>query len=338
MEITFRGSHYFDRLTSDVTRLAALRPTAKPSLDRLATALLQLEGVQPDTVPLVADAAAHTKQAVNTEAVETDPRAGSWQDTLQLTDPDPKATTLLRAREVCGIVAATRLNLETNVAVSTLARAFHVPLTEWLVAPTRQAQLRTFELAVHDSGSGQIVYQPSKPADIARDLSRLDTFLAEMADTQEPVVQAALSLYGLLAIQPFDAANGRVACLVSRHLLQRQFVDGYLPDVEGMLAADRGGFHAGIAETLRRGDVTYWCERYVETVVAALRIDARNQGLIDTELNLDRHLLARLIGQETVTIRELPNDEALVTAMLDAGVIEPVVGMHGLRYVSTLTR
>lgn len=340
MEVIFTGSAYLTRLVADVARLAALIPKTitQPSVDVLAQAVLALEGVNTGTIPRFAEASVLAQSRANGDLTVADPRAGSWQDTLQLTDPDPDATALLRAREVCGIAAADTLTLPNGRLLSPIS-ALHVALTRDLVAPERQAQLRTFDVAVHDSGSGRIVYQPAKPADITKHLTTLDTFYTSARrDALPHVVLAAIVLYGLQIIQPFDAANGRVAVLAARHLLREQFDGHYVPDVETLLAADRGGFHDAIAQTVRRVDVTFWCERYAEAVVSALRSDVRAAGGIDTAPQLSQDLLLLLTQQATVTIRELPADDLLLTALLDAGMLVPVTGMHGLKFVSTLAR
>lgn len=339
MELTFTGSPYLSRLLDDVTRLGALVSKPDPVIDGLAKALLGLEGVNQDTVPSLTKARALTKNAPPVTLPPTDPRSGSWQDTLQLTDPNPQQTQLLHAREVCGIAAAAALALPSQGLVSTVAKALHVALTDALVAQDRQAKFRTFDVAVHDSGSGRIVYQPSKPAAIADDLQHLDLQIEQFrSQNQAPVILAATALYGLLIIQPFDAANGRVAVLTARHLLAQQFDGGYRPEVETLLAFDRGGFHDAIAQTVRRNDVTYWCERYAETCVAALRNDARASGLIAMRPTVEKHLLLLLTQHSELTVRELPNDQALLTALLDADLLQPIIGMHGLKYRSTLAR
>ncbi|MEX2533542.1 MAG: Fic family protein [Nitriliruptoraceae bacterium] len=340
MEITLTGSAYLTRLIADVARLAALIPktVTQPSVDVLAQAALALEGVNTGTIPNLTEASALAQSRVNGALAVPDVRAGSWQDTLQLADPDPDATALLRAREVCGIAAADMLTFPNDRLLARMS-ALHVALTQNLVAPERQAQLRTFDVAVHDSGSGRIVYQPAKPADIAQQLTVLDAFYtAARVEALPHVVLAAIVLYGLQIIQPFDAANGRVGVLAARHTLREQFEGHYVPDVEPLLAADRGGFHDAIAQTVRRSDVTFWCERYAEAVVLALRSDVRAAGSIDTAPQLGQDLLVLLTQQETVTIRELPADDMLLMALLDAGMLVPITGMHGLKFVSQLAR
>ena len=330
MEITVGGSAYLDTLLNHITRLAALGlPATDSDLDALATAALVLEGVAADTVPNVVSALARTTTDPVNDFAVTDPRAGSWQDALQLDNPDGETVALLRSREVAGIAAAASVTVHRN-AFNVSAASLHAALTTNLVAPARQGVWRQFDVAVHDSGSGRILYQPVTPDKIAAQCDRLQQYVTD--STEGPVVDAAVVLYALHTIQPFDAANGRVALLFARQLLRDAF-NGHMLAVEGLLALDRVGFHAEIAQTLHRGDVTYFAQRYAETVLSALRAHHRNVGLLTQTPKLPAALLVLLRANQTLTVKDLP---AEVTDLLDAGLITPVAGMHGLKFVSHL--
>ncbi len=334
MEIVLTGSTYLDVLNDDVARLADLLQNASVDpaqpLDALVAAALSLEGVAPDTIPPVATALAATDRPP--AQFETDPRAGSWQDTLQLDDPDPHVLALLRAREVRGIVAADVLDMNTDDLVA-CTRELHVALTTDLVAPSRQGMTRQFDVAVHDSGSGRILYQPVTPDNVADSMHALAGFLTDArANGMPDVTLAAVALYALHVIQPFDAANGRVAVLYARRLLSPDKRCG----VETVLAADRGGFHAEIAQTLRRGDSTFFAERYAEALAMALRKTAQAAGLVNTTPTLDAHTLSLLRENETLTITALADQD--VSGLQDAGLLSPMPGMHGLKFVSHLAR
>lgn len=325
MEITTPHSDYLTRLHDDVARLRAVAGSPKPDVNRFARAALSLEGVDPDAVPTV-DAAAATLAATPSDAGYA-LQDGSWQETLRLNPEDPATIGVLRAHEVIGIARAAALTYEPPF--DRFIAAVHAALTSGLVAPERLGALRTRDVAVHDSGSGRVLYQPAKPARLADALSQVTAFVDGPAN--RTVVSAAYALYAVFALQPFDAANGRVALIAARALL----VDGLgvAPDVESRLAADRGGFHDEIAQTIRRQDATFFAERYVEALTEALRDTARTAGRLATDMSVPKALLATLRAEPTVTVKDLPDD---VTPLLDAGLITPIAGFHGLKFASQL--
>jgi hypothetical protein len=328
VEITLSSSRYLTSLLADVARLCALHLPTDSDEDTFVRAALQLEGVHADTIPQVA--AAQLTVTADTNPLGYATNTGSWQDTLKLAEVDTVVIDALRAHEVVGIANAAALTVDTSCDL--FLRQLHATATKTLVEEKRHGAFRTFDVAVHDSGSGRVIYQPSTPDQIPHAWDAL----CQYVDTAEvnPVIKAAVVLYQLQVMQPFDAANGRVAVLAARHLLRHGI--GAAPDVETRLAADRGGFHGEIAQTIRRRhDVTYFAERYAEALVGALRDQARDAGKLERTPTIARTVLAVLRDNPTVTVKDLPDD---VTALLDAGVLTALPGRHGLTFTSHLAR
>lgn len=332
MALTVNGSAYLDRLLNDVTRLSGLLTPSNDTdhdVDRFVSACLTLDGTPTDALMTVTKA----KTVLSSSDIATagyDAKPGSWQQTLRLTGDTDTDVLLLRATETIGLANA--LACPVFSPADTFLREVHKTLTQGLIADARHGQFREHDVAVHDSGTGRVLYQPHMPEHIP------DGYVA-LTDTidhpqHDPLVTAALVVYLCHVVQPFDAANGRLGLSTARLL-----VNHTLPTVSGCeawLATDKAGFHTEIAKTLRRKDPTYFVERYVEACTLALRDTARTQGALDTSPTLPRAVLATLTTQPFVTVKDVDPDAR--DTLLDAGLLTPVAGMHGLKFVSHLAR
>lgn len=332
MALTVTGSHYLDRLLNDVTRLGSLIAPCHDTVqdvEGFVAACLTLDGAPADELMTVAKAKDVLSAADHTTA-GYDAKPGSWQQTLRLTGDTDTDVLLLRATETIGLANA--LACPVSSPADTFLRDVHKTLTQGLIADARHGKFREHDVAVHDSGTGRVLYQPHMPEHIP------DGYLAltDTIDNQQhdPLVTAALVVYLCHVVQPFDAANGRLGLAAARLLLHDT-----LPMISGCetwLATDKAGFHTEIAQTLRRKDATFFVERYVEACTLALRETARTLGLVDTSPTLPRAVLATLTSQPFVTVKDVDGDA--LDALLDAGLLTPVAGMHGLKFVSHLAR
>lgn len=332
MALTVNGSTYLNRLLDDATRLSDLITPSNDTdhdVDRFVAACLTLDGAPTDELMTVAKANA-VLAASDSATAGYDAKPGSWQQTLRLTGDTDTDVLLLRATETLGLANA--LACPVTRPADTFLRDVHKTLTQGLIADARHGQFREHDVAVHDSGTGRVLYQPHMPEHIP------DGYLA-LTDTidnpqHDPLVTAALVVYLCHVVQPFDAANGRLGLSTARLLLHDT-----LPTIDGCetwLATDRAGFHTEIAQTLRRQDATFFVERYVEACTLALRDTARMRGVVDTSPTLPRAVLATLTTQPFVTVKDV--DPEALDALLDAGLLTPVAGMHGLKFVSHLAR
>lgn len=332
MALTVNGSTYLNRLLDDVTRLSDLITPSHDTdhdVDRFVAACLTLDGAPTDELMTVAKAKT-VLAASDTATAGYDAKPGSWQQTLKLTGDTDTDVLLLRATETIGLANA--LACPVTGPADTFLREVHKTLTRGLIADARHGQFREHDVAVHDSGTGRVLYQPHMPEQIPDGYQALtDTIDSQQHD---PLVTAALVVYLCHVVQPFDAANGRLGFSTARLLVND--AAPMISGCEAWLATDKAGFHTEIAQTLRRKDATYFVERYVEACTLALRETARTQGALDTSPTLPRAVLATLTTQPFITVKDVDRD--VMDTLLDAGLLTPVAGMHGLKFVSHLAR
>jgi Fic family protein len=273
------------------------------------------------------------------------PAAGGWAGVLRVEGMPTQDIAAVEYANLLGTV-----DVEPEVAgmvldrpVEALAR-LHEEICDGLVEPGLLGRLRRTERAVADGAQGWMLYR-------APDHEALPELLAGLADwlTQDSAALPALVIAGvvqerLLEWQPFEAGNGRVAGAASRVLLRALGLD---PDglavPERLLAADRKGYFAEVAATVRRGgDLTLWLERYGEALAAAL--EAAADALVPLpppELPDRARVMAERLGaDETLTVREYAEQAAVTLArarrdlelVAAAGLVEPEPRTHGLRY------
>jgi hypothetical protein len=348
-----RSAHLVD-LLGEVDRLAPLVRAADPGeRQRLAAerrdpairASLVLEGAPADALPDLRSAetllASRTGDDLGAAPQPVVP-AGGWLATLHvLDDPDDE---VVRALEVVGVARALAAD-DLADALTTDPRpaltALHERLTRGLVGADRAGVPRTTEQAVHDGSVGRMLYATTAPAAIADQLALLASWSSTVGPHEHAVVASGIVHLELLRIQPFDAANGRLARAAARLLLRARGVD---PDgvvaPEPLLADDPLGYHQEVAGTLRRRDLTIWLERWGEAVGDGLRTAARDLGLLDVAVpeRAARFVATRDEPAFTVTdyraqAPALPDvTRADLAALLDAGRIRRRPGSRGLRF------
>lgn len=349
----FTLSPYLVDLVAETERLAQAVADAerRDELvdDRLvaaALATLRLDGspvaAPPDpTVAAAADAVAGAVVGDTT----AEARRGTWLDAMRSgTDAavDEAAQRQVQALEYLGARAglasddlAAPLLTEPLDALSQL----HRRLTRGLVAPERAGAPRRSEQAVHDASVGRIIYFPTEPRNVPRELALVVAWLASSATREHGLVVSGVLQHELLRIHPYEAANGRLARTAARLVLRARGLDpSGLAAAEVPLAADPIGYYDEVARTVRRRDLGVWLERWGEAVTAALRDAARRLGALGPDVparaagfvaDRDAFTLADYRAGVAAAPEEARRDLA---ALLDAGLVERVPGSRGLRF------
>lgn len=351
----FTRSTHLVELIAEVERLAAV-VAAVPDAHRAAVAdelageaaraTLALDGADAALLPELATARDHVAALAPRQpgapARTVAARRGTWLDTLRVLE-DP-ADDDVRALEVVGVHAANAsddlvdgLATDPQPALGEL----HRRLTRGLVDDARAGRARTSELAVHDASTGRVLFFPVEPHLVPGELALTAAWLASTATREHGLIVSGVLHHELLRIQPFDAANGRLARAAARLVLRGRGLDpGRLAVPEPALDRDRLGYHEEVAKSLRRRDLTIWLERWGEAVADGLRHAARRLGALDAEpapaaaayvdgvADFDvAEYRAELTATPAVAREQL-------AALLDAGRIRRVPGSRGLRFTT----
>lgn len=308
-----------------------------------AVATLRLDG-SPLTSPPDLSAAPDLDAPVREHRI----REGTWLDAMRsgtdaLVDEDADAE--IQALEYLGVQAA----LASDDLVESLLTGpsetlaeLHRRSTRGLLDDEHAGTPRRSEQAVHDGANGRIIYYPSEPKDIVRETSLLAGWLVSAAAREHALIVSGVLQYELLRIHPYEAANGRVARTAARLVLRARGLDpDGLAAAEVALSADPIGYYDEVARTARRRDLSPWLERWGEAVAAGLRDSARQLGALDADVP-DR-ARAFVAGRGAFTIADYRADVGVgpeesrgdLTALLDAGLIERVLGSRGLRFTTT---
>jgi Fic family protein len=347
----FTRTPHLVALVADAERLAAslagvdVEPERAAGLRREAVlASLRLDGSPADELP---DEALLDPDAPPGPAGPTD-RPGTWLDAMRV------GTGALDAADQATITALEAIGVRTAMAADDLAETLltaplealaelHRRLTRGLLAADAAGRPRTTEQAVHDASVGRILYFPTEPADIVRELHLVAAWLDSVGAREHALVTAGVLHLELLRIHPFEAANGRLARAAARLVLRSRGLDPHgIATIEPELARDPIGYYEEVARTQRRRDLTIWLERWGEAVVDGLRRAAREQGLVVATPpdRLSRFLAGRTGGFTIADYRAdahaVPEDARTdLAAGLDAGLVRRVPGSRGLRYTVT---
>lgn len=351
----YERSDHLVGLVAEVERLASLVRTADPAdRRRLATgrrdaairASLVLDGAPATALPDLRTAEELLAARLVDGAVATTQRpaarVGGWLDTLRvLDDPDDE---VVRALEVVGVARALAADDLADALVTDLAAALrdlHGRLTRGLVDAARVGAARTSEQAVHDGSVGRMLYATTAPAAVPGEVALLGDWLAAVGSREHALIVSGVVHLDLLRIQPFDAANGRLARAAARLLLRARGLD---PDgvvaPEQFLAVDPLGYHQEVASTLRRRDLTIWLERWGEAVSDGLRAAARDLALSSgtvperaARFVADRDDPAFTLADYRAQAPALPEvARGDLGALLDAGRVRRRPGSRGLRF------
>lgn len=347
----FERTPHLVALVGAAERLAATLRAAEPPagvvgalVDDAVVASLQLDGSTIPTPPSDVDlalAAAHHDSWTIPEVAH-----GSWADALRTRDDVLVEDTRIWAREYAGVRAA----VESDDLVDSLVDDFvpalvelHRRLTHDLIAPKDIGQLRRSQQAVHDTSIGRVIYYPSSPTDISRDLHLLGAWVAGEGGREHPLVVAGVVHEGLLRIHPFESANGRLARAASRLLLRKGDLDPHgLALTDRVMGADAIGVFEEVARTRLRRDLTVWLERWGETVTAGLRRGAHALDLQRVDVPSSAKEAIRERGAFTIADYRTARGATTAAArdeldlLLDAGLVQRVLGSRGLRFVTVL--
>ena len=272
----------------------------------------------------------------------TIPSAG-WEGAIRTRSDLEAADEAVWEAEQAGLAAASAdlpgLGTSLREDPTGMLTALHAQVTEGLVADDRRGQWRIDERTVSDASVGRIIYWPTKPADIGLAMAELAAWLVGPGAREHPLVRSGWALLQVLLIQPFDAANGRVARLAARALLADGGLDPHhVAPLNQVQEADAIGLFEEVARTMRRRDATVWLERWGEVVATALRRGLRAHAgpePVDEEVAAG---LAALPDRFTITDwreRGGASSEDGLRQLLDAGLVAPVPGARGLRFRRT---
>lgn len=270
----------------------------------------------------------------------TIPGADGWAGAIRTRSDLARGDEQIWEAELGGLSVATddptlgrRLREDPVGALSDL----HAAVTDGLVAGERRGQWRSEDRTVTDASVGRIVYWTTKPTDIGLEMAEVHGWLTGEGSREHALVRSGWLLLELLRIQPFDAANGRVARAAARALLADGGLDPHgVAPLEQAQADDAMGLFDEVARTGRRRDATVWLERWGETVTNALRQALRahdpTAGAIEPPTVLGDLPDAFTITDWRALVGAARSDEGL-RELLDAGLVSPVLGARGLRFV-----
>lgn len=324
--------------------LAAVPPARRCARRAGAVRTAALASLRLDASPITdATAAAVDAGAVPEADVRPDARVGGWAAALKL---DERPTEEVAAREYANLLAAhDQLAEAAAVLAEDPARAaatLHARVCDGLVDPEAATRPRQAAVDVHDGAQGRLLYRGPDPETLPGLLDALWRFLREDAAALPALVVAGVAHERVLAWQPYPAANGRLARLLSRAVLTGRGLDpDGLAAPEAALAADPLAYHAEVAATARRrGDLTAWLERVGEPLVADLEAAVRDLGgPLPAPPARSAGLLARLAPGETVSVAEYAallgvaraEAEADLVRLCQIGALREEAGTHGLR-------
>ncbi len=278
------------------------------------------------------------------EKPSAQPSAGGWATALRL---DGMATQEVAALEYAGALAAQRLVADAGERMLAEPRAVleeaHAALCGGLVHPDLLGRPRRTDQAVHDGATGRVLFRAENPDRLESLLNDLARWLAGPSAVQPAAVVAATVHERLLQWQPFEAANGRLARLAARGVLAARGLDREgLAAPEAEHAADPTGYWGEVAATrLRRGDLSHWLERDLETLALALEDAAAALGTPPTWPPPPPRATAitrALRPGATLTLKEYAERAGLglalarreIDALQEARTLRPVVGGRGL--------
>jgi hypothetical protein len=330
--VRFERSAHLTSLIADSERLSghlsALDVPAEAFADARNEALLASLQLDGSTIPGVEQ--------------QADGQPRGWASAIRTrSDLEPSGEQLWED-ELGGLATATEdqdlgRRLRDN-PIATLSN-LHSDVTAGLVADERRGQWRTQERTVTDTSVGRIVYWATKPADIGIQMAEVHAWLTGEGSREHALVRSGWLLLHLLRIQPFEAANGRVARAAARALLADGGLDpdGVAP-LEQAQAQDAMGMFEEVARTGRRRDATVWLERWGETVTYALRRAVQalepSAGSVESPRVLSELPDAFTITEWREAVGTADADEQL-RSLLDAGLVDRVRGARGLRFVRT---
>ncbi len=176
-------------------------------------------------------------------------------------------------------------------------------------APGEYRRLQNY---VVNSATGQIVYTPPPPGDVAPMMADLVAWLNTPTDTH-PVLTSGVAQFQLVHIHPFVDGNGRTSRLLSTLCLYRAGYDfKRLFSISEYYDRDRASFYAAL-QTVREQDMdlTGWLEYFVEGLATQMdEISERGKRAMRTDVIAVKHglnvrqkaLVARLLEEPEIDL------------------------------------
>lgn len=278
------------------------------------------------------------------------PHSGGWARVLRL---EGMPTQDVAAVEYANLlaVAEQQAALAENLPADPLdtLRRLHTAVTDRLVAPEVAGAWRRTEQAIHDGAQGMVIYNAPPPAAVPEAMAALERWLRRAAAVVPGVIVAGVVHERILEIQPFEAANGRVARAAARLVLHARGIDPHGAAVpERALAADPAGYYREVAATIRRrGALQRWLERHTAAVAAALEeaLETIQPTPRPEPPPHARAVVADLPAGSELTLADYARDAAVGLAaarhdlgvLARAGLVAERPGTSGLRFVRTAT-
>jgi len=334
------------RTEGAAARLAAAPAGARGALAQDARRDAARRSVRMDASPLE-DATAAAVDAGDTAlpqraAVGAAGSSEGWTRALRL---EGMATQDVAALEYAGLLDALAHEAEAAALLEDrpleALALLHRRIVRGLVDDEVAGRPRRTEQAVHDGGQGRVLYRTPDPAALPGLLDGLARWLTGRAGLLPAAVVAGVVHERLLEWQPFEAGNGRLARVASRAVLIARGLD---PDgvavPERTWAGDLPGYHAEVAATIRRGELSGWLELALEGTATALEAaaDLAAPGSVPAPPARATRALAGLGA--SFTLPEYAEAAGLTTsaaagdldALRRAGLTVPEARTHGLRH------
>jgi cell filamentation protein, protein adenylyltransferase len=205
-----------------------------------------------------------------------------------------------------------------------LIREIHKRLVDGVRGGAAQpGQYRTIQNHVANSHTGEIVYTPPTPAEVAPLMRELVEWLR--TDTGiHPVLVAGIAQFQLVHIHPFVDGNGRTSRLLSTLALYRAGYDfKRLFTISEFYDRDRSAFYAALQGVRASGmDLTGWLEYFTQGLVQQLEeVKQRGASVIRRDIIVREHrlnerqgvVIEHLLQHAQMGIRELEERYPTVT-------------------------
>jgi biotin operon repressor/prophage maintenance system killer protein len=160
------------------------------------------------------------------------------------------------------------------------------------ILPYRQIN-KSINRLVNDNGIYKKITVKTKtdPKEIPSKMRSLAKFLQNEFKTINPIMLAGISHYKIVAIHPFDDANGRLARLMTHGILFMHGIDiANLLPIEEYYLLKRDRYYELLEKTIQTEDLTEWLEFYAQALLYAVKESIRklkviSSGVMDLESN-----------------------------------------------------
>lgn len=159
--------------------------------------------------------------------------------------------------------------LETSPLSCSLIRETHAVLMKNSCAQeTKPGEFRSTQTWVGAAGGSlwHALYVPPAPAEVEAAMLDLEKFLRE-DESQDALIQAALSHYQFETIRPFTNGNGRLARMLAQlFLFQKRLLTKPLLCLSQFLKANSAEYRARLTKVKETGDYEQWVKFFLRAV------------------------------------------------------------------------